>query len=184
MCRPPRVVMIEPGICTGLDGDETVHAMFIGQGSTRTTKVRIERGGMLVLNMPIPSGGVRLPNLDECIRNGPPVAVENAPAYDDAFTDWLTWVLAGQIVIVFPNLLMPKNWSGNFRKRMWQHNKGLQRCPFDGCPIRLVPGRRLTALLWPHVGSDGSPCGHRIHRSPVLEARTVRNGVIACSAHG
>src|SRR5215469_8480388 len=146
VCRPPRVVMIEPGICAGLDGDEAVRAMCIGQGSPRTTKVRIERGGMLVLNMPIPSGGVRLPNLDECIGNGPPVAVENAPAYDDAFTDWLTCVLAGQIVIVLPNFLVPKNGSGNFRKRVWQHNKGLQWCPFDSCAVRLVQGQRLTAL--------------------------------------
>src|SRR5207302_10563835 len=107
--------MIEPGICAGLDGDETVRSMFVCQGATRTTEVGIKRRGMLVLNMPIPPGGVGLPNLAERVGAGPPVTVEHASAYDDALAQWLTCVLPGWVVILPPDLFMPKDRAGNLR---------------------------------------------------------------------
>src|SRR5208282_794496 len=125
MRRPPRVVVIEPRVCPGLDGDETVRSVFIGHGSTRPTEVGIERSGMLIVSVPIPSGGVCLPNLEERVGEGPPVAVKHASAHDDALTDRFPWVLASQIVIFFPDLLMAKNRSCNFRKRVRQQDKGL-----------------------------------------------------------
>src|SRR6516162_7757035 len=146
--------MIEPGICAGLDGDETVSSMFIGQGSTCTREVRIKRGRMLFLDMPIPSGGIRLPNLDECVGDGSPIAVEHASTYDNALTNWLACMLAGQIVILFPYFFVPKNRSGNFRERVWPHDQWVQRRAFDGRAVRLVEGRRLTALGRPFIRLD------------------------------
>src|SRR5579863_3044078 len=113
MGRPPSIVVIEPGICARLDRDETVRSVFIGHGSTGTTEVGIERSGMLVVNVLIPSGGVRLPNLDKCVGHGAPVTVEHTPAYDDALTNWLAGVLAGQIVVFLAYPVVPKNRSGN-----------------------------------------------------------------------
>jgi len=78
---------------------------------------------MLVIDMFVAARGVRLPNLDECVPNGPSVAVKNASADDDALAQRFARMLRSQIVIFFPDFLMPVDWSRDLRQSVRQHNQ-------------------------------------------------------------
>src|SRR5215510_10605810 len=54
--RTPRVVMVAPGVCAGLDRQETVIAFGIGEDASRTKKIGIERRGMVVARVAVASG--------------------------------------------------------------------------------------------------------------------------------
>jgi hypothetical protein len=66
---------------------------------------------MLVFRVPVPAGRIRLPNLNQSVRDRPPVAVEDSSADNDALAEWFAGMLDGQVVVVFPNSLMTVNGS-------------------------------------------------------------------------
>ena len=80
---------------------------------------------MLVLGMSVAARGVRLPNLDEGIRNRATVAVENASADDDALTEGFARVLHRQIVVFLADLFMAVDGPGNLGQRVRQQNQWL-----------------------------------------------------------
>src|SRR5207248_9583281 len=87
MVRPPRIVVIAPGIGAGLDRGEPVPALIVGIDPALATKVRIDRRVMLVRRVLIAAGGVGLPDLDDGARDRPAVLIGNAAVYDDALAE-------------------------------------------------------------------------------------------------
>ena len=73
---------------------------------------------MLVLGMFVTACGVRLPNLNECVRNWPSVTIKNASAHDDPLAEGFTLMLCGQIVIFFSDLFMSVDWPRNLGQRV------------------------------------------------------------------
>src|SRR5215471_2818061 len=133
----PRVVVIEPWIRARFDGYEPILPGLTSQCAASPTEIRIQRSGMLVLGMSVAACGVRLPNLDERIRNRPTVTVQNASADDDPLAEGFTRVLHSQVVVFLPYLFMPVDRSGNLGQRVRQKNQRLERRALPGCLIRL-----------------------------------------------
>ena len=78
---------------------------------------------MLITHVSVPARRIRLPNLDERVWDRASVAVENTSADNDAFTERLTRMLNGQIVIFFSDLFMSIDWTRNLRQGVRQHNQ-------------------------------------------------------------
>ena len=105
--RAPRVRMVLPRIGTGLHCDEFIAAVRGGERATRTREVGIERRWMLVALVPVPSGRVRLPDLDERARDGPSVLLEQAAGHDDSLAKRFAAMLPRQVVVELADLPFP-----------------------------------------------------------------------------
>src|ERR1700685_4420744 len=92
--RTPRVVVIEPGISSWLDGHKTIGAVLIGKRATCSGKVGIEWRGVLVLLMDIAASRIRLPYFNQGTRYGTSVGIEHAPGHDNSFASRLIRMLA------------------------------------------------------------------------------------------
>src|SRR3546814_5450720 len=84
MRRPPRIVMIAPGIGAGLDGDEAIAPRVVGHHPARAGEVRVERRVMLVPRVDVAAAGIGLPDLHQGPRHRAAVFVEHAAAHDNA----------------------------------------------------------------------------------------------------
>ena len=84
MRRPPRVVMVAPGISAGLDRQESIIPFGIGQRPTAAGEIGIERRIVVVDRMRIASGRVGLPQLDQRVRHRPGVFIEQPSRNDNA----------------------------------------------------------------------------------------------------
>src|SRR5579864_1637317 len=93
MRRPPRIVMISPGIFSRTNGYESVAAFRIRHGKPATREIRIERCIVLIVAMEIASGCIGLPDFDKRVRHRPRIFVENAPAHDNALPERYTGML-------------------------------------------------------------------------------------------
>src|SRR3546814_12377870 len=80
MLRPPGIVVIAPGIGAGLDGDEAVAALVVGDGAAIAGEIRIERRVVLVDGVAVTAGRIGLPQFDQRARHRPDVFVEHTPA--------------------------------------------------------------------------------------------------------
>src|SRR3989442_13416112 len=95
----PRVRVVCQGIRAGLDCGEAVASLGVGQAAAGAGEVRVERRGMLVTVVDVPAGGIRLPDLDERVPDGPPVALEHAAADEDPLAERFPCVPARQVVV-------------------------------------------------------------------------------------
>ena len=77
--RPPRVRVVGPRVGAGLDGDEAVPAVGVGERPPGAREVRVERRGVLVGLVPVAAGGVGLPDLDQLAGRGRPSSPSTRP---------------------------------------------------------------------------------------------------------
>src|SRR5262249_7044588 len=103
-----------------LDGHKTVDAFVVGQGPACSAEVGVDRGGMLIFRMPVSAGRIRLPNLDQGVRDGTSVAVEHTSCNNNALAERFACMLDRKVIVVFTNLLVTVNWSGDFRQGVRQ----------------------------------------------------------------
>jgi hypothetical protein len=99
VCGTPRVVVVAPWIRTRLDRREAIATSLSVSTPAETREVRVEWSRPSVGRMPIASGGVRLPDLDERVGHGASVTVEHATAHDDVLPEGFS-VLADRQVVV------------------------------------------------------------------------------------
>ena len=90
---------LPPWIGAGLDGDEPIAALGVGQAPAEPVKFGSSGAGHWSRSVPVASGGVRLPDLDERVRHGASVAVEHATAHDDALPEGFSLVADRQVVV-------------------------------------------------------------------------------------
>src|SRR5262249_15038361 len=95
--RAPGVLVVPPRVRARLDGDEAVAALTVGEAPAGAGEVRVERRGVLVDLVSVPSGGVRLPDLDERAAQRPSFLVEHTPLDDDSLAERLALVLTREI---------------------------------------------------------------------------------------
>ena len=76
-------MVIAPGVATGLDRDEAVMAIGVGQGVTTTGEVGIEWCIVLIDSVQISSSGVGLPDFHQRVCHGPRIFVEYAAGDDN-----------------------------------------------------------------------------------------------------
>lgn len=110
----PGILMVSPRIGTGLDGDKAISPFCVGKCSSCAGKVWIERCRMIVSVMPVASGSIGLPNLNQSVPDRAAIFIQNAAGQDDPFSQRITIMLAGQIIIPFAYRLVPVYGPGNF----------------------------------------------------------------------
>ena len=96
---PPRVLVVAPWVRPGLDRDEAVAPVVVGEAATGAGEVRVERRRVPVDVMVVAARGVRLPDLDQRAAQRAAVLVEHAAADDDPLAERLARVLARQVVV-------------------------------------------------------------------------------------
>src|SRR5205823_5857814 len=97
--RPPRVRVVLPRIRAGLDRDEAISSLRVGQAAAGAGEVGVERRRMPVDLVRVPARRVRLPDLDERVRDRPAGVVEDAPGDDDPLAERLSVVMAGEVAV-------------------------------------------------------------------------------------
>src|SRR5436190_8408496 len=114
MRRPPRVVVIAPGIRAGLDRYEPVAAFAVGQDATDAGEIRIERRVVIVDRVAVAPGGIRLPHFDQRMRDRPGVLVEDTSRHDDPLAKRLAVVLSRQVAVGRLDVVVAEHGSGHF----------------------------------------------------------------------
>src|ERR1044071_8031258 len=134
MRGPPRVRMVQPRICSRLDCEEAVLTVFVRDASTGTIKIGIQGRAMLVNLMMIAARRVGLPDFDQCMRHRPLVFVQNAPDDNEPLPYCFPscGAIAGEVVLAGLHCIRPKDRTCNFRKRLLNWNKPLERCGLHG----------------------------------------------------
>src|SRR5262245_15805009 len=110
--RTPGVRTVRPRIGAGLDGDELVMTLRVGHHAAGAREVRIERRGMLVVDMGVAAAGVGLPDFDERIGHTAAILVDHAAVHDDALAERITRMLARQVAVALADGFMSVNRTG------------------------------------------------------------------------
>src|SRR5262249_6345433 len=128
----PGIGMMAPGIGAGLDADETVAPLPIGHRAALAAKIRIEGSWVLVVFVNIPACRVRLPNLDEGIRDRAPLLIGHAARHDDALAEPLPQVLLGEVGVVVAKSVVPEDGPREFGER-WRDDDQRPGWRGDSC---------------------------------------------------
>src|SRR5665213_4351862 len=113
---PPGVGVIPPRVRARPDGDEAVPSLGIGDAAAGAGEVGIQRGGVLVDGVGIPTRRVRLPHLDQGVADRTTALVEDTAGDDDALTLRLTLVLSGEVVVEWSHAPLPEERTGDLRQ--------------------------------------------------------------------
>ena len=128
MRRPPGIVVVAPGIGAGLDRDEAVAALGVGDArGPAPVKFGSSGAGCWSRDVDVAAGGVGLPDLDQRVRHRPAVLVEHAAGDDDALAERLAGMLAGQVGVARPHALVAVDRAGQLRQRVRQDDQRLLR---------------------------------------------------------
>src|SRR5450631_4828785 len=120
--------MIPPRVRARPDGDEAVPSLGIGDAAAGAGEVGIQRGGVLVDGVGIPTRRVRLPDLDQGVGDRPAALVEDTAGDDDALTLRLALVLSGEVVVEWPHAPLPEERTGDLRQLLRQQAERLAGC--------------------------------------------------------
>ena len=167
----PCVLVVPPRIGAGLDRDEAVAAVVVGERPPGAGEVRVERRGMLV-DLVRDSGRPRSPARPRAARSGrAPVVVEDAAGDDDPLAERFAGVAWRQVGV------------GRRDRVLAEHRPG-QR---DGAPRASSPAR-ATALRARSSGSrDRGTADRRRSRvalSPGVRASSARSAVSSARSAG
>ena len=110
----PRVVVVLPGICAGLDGDEAIAAFGVGDGVAAAGEVWIERRVVLIDRVGVAACGVGLPDFDERVRQRLSVFIDDAAGDDDALAERLGGMLLGEIEGFYVDEVVAEDRAGDF----------------------------------------------------------------------
>ena len=123
MRRAPGVDPVAPRIGAGFDSAEIVIAVFIREGTSATAKIRVYRGQIGVFLVPIATAGIGLPDLNQRVRNGARVFVQNPAMQDDALANRAgsgLGVVLQQVVVDRVDVIMAEHRPGDFADRILQ----------------------------------------------------------------
>ena len=86
--------------------------------------------------MPVATGSVRLPHLDERVRHRSAVGVTDLTAHDDALTVGLDVVLAGQVGVTGLDPVLAEERTCQLRHALRQDDEWLRGSTQDGRAVR------------------------------------------------
>ncbi|MNF27343.1 hypothetical protein D3C84_79950 [compost metagenome] len=129
MGRSPIVGTVAPWIGAGLDRAEAVVAITVGQRTANAAEIRVKRGQVAVLLVPVAATGIGLPHFHQGMGNRLAVLITHATGDNDAFADWQATVIEvqQQIVIVLTHLQMGKIRAAGFGQGLGNAHQCLAR---------------------------------------------------------
>ncbi len=138
--RPPAIDVVAPRIGPRLHRAEIVVARLIGQRAAAAAEIGIDRREIGVLLVPVATAGIGLPELHQRVRHAAPGLVQHAAMHHDPFADGIAvlGVVADQVVVERPDVVMTEHRTGDFRDRAVQRQ---QRIPRRAQHRRFVAGR-------------------------------------------
>src|SRR2546423_4634024 len=95
----PSVHVVTPRIGARLDRGEAVSTLIVSQATSDTRETGIQRSGMLVTLVGVPSSSVGLPDLDELPAHRTSVTVQNPAADRDPLPQRLNTMLTREIAV-------------------------------------------------------------------------------------
>jgi len=147
--RPPRIVMIAPGIGAGLDRREPVPAAVVGIDAAFAAKIRIRRRVVLVGGMLIAARCVGLPDLDDRAGDRPTVLVGDPAVPDDALPQ-RRFAVQHRQVGDWRKQSRAKMRTGDLGDRMRQRHQTFSRMPLMRAAVSgRVIGRLRSRLVRP-----------------------------------
>ena len=81
--------MVTPGIGARFQRMEHITALMIRDAAPTTKKIGVDRCVMPVDLVDVATGGIGLPDLDQCVGLGPAFIIKHPPGDDDAFAQGL-----------------------------------------------------------------------------------------------
>ncbi|MNO75018.1 hypothetical protein D3C76_660420 [compost metagenome] len=137
--RAPVIRAVAPWVRAGLDGAEAVVAVAVGQATANATEVRVQRGQVAVVLVPVAAAGVGLPHFYQGVGHRFAVLVDNPAGNDDALTDWQATVVEvqQQVMVVGTETQVGEIRAGGFADRLRDADQCLARGAGNG---RLVVG--------------------------------------------
>src|SRR5262249_24553789 len=106
---PPGVLVVAPRVRAGLDRDEAVAAVVAGEAAAGAREVRVERRRVPVDLVVVAAGCIRLPDLDQRAADRPALVVEHAAGDNDPLAERVTFVLACQVVVAGPDVVLTED---------------------------------------------------------------------------
>ncbi len=108
---------------------KVVVAGVVGQRAAAAAEIRIDRRQIGVLLVPVAAAGIGLPELDQRVRHAAAGLVEHAAVDDDALADGIAvlGVIADQVVVERPEIVVAEHRSGDLRDRILQRQQRLAR---------------------------------------------------------
>jgi len=143
--RPPGVVVVAPRVGAGLDGDELVVSLGVGQRATDPGEVRVQWARPVVRLVPVAAARVGLPDLHQRVRHRAAVAVAQRAVHDDPLADRLAGMLPGQVVVQRTDPAGPEHRAGDLGEPLRQQDQGLAGVAQRGGPVAGEVQRRLVA---------------------------------------
>ncbi|MNN07516.1 hypothetical protein D3C81_1203430 [compost metagenome] len=139
--RAPIIRAIAPWVRAGLDGTEAVVAVTVGQATTHTAEVRVQRGQVTVVLVAVAAASIGLPHFHQGVGHRFAVLVDHPAGNDDALTDRQAAVVEvqQQVMVVGAETQVGEIRAGGFADRLRDADQCLARRAGNGS---LVVGRQ------------------------------------------
>jgi hypothetical protein len=163
MRGPPGVQVVAPWVGARLDRDEPVAALAVGQAPAGAVEVGVERGVVVVDAVVVAAGRVGLPDLQERVRDRPPVGIEDPAGEDDPLAERGGAVAAGQVRVRGGDPLGAEQRAGDLGEALGQEGGAALGGAQEGGPVRRGVERRVhpgRPLVGRQVQAAG--CGRRV----------------------
>src|SRR5690625_47106 len=171
--RPPRVRVVLPWVGTRAHGDEPVPPLGVGHGPPDTGEVGVQRRRPVVPDVAVSPGGVGLPDLDQGVRNGTTVLLEDAAMHDDPLPLRLVIVLAGEVVVELADAILAQHRPGQLTEALRDEPERLLRVPQPGGRVLRAVGRAVNALVRHAVARQDEVCRVRHRPHPHASSTTA-----------
>ena len=119
--------MVAPRIRAGLDRDEAIVALVVGEGAARAQEIRIERRRMIVARVAIASRRIGLPDLHQGMRHAAAVFIHHPAGHDDALALWRLGEMQRQVVIGLADRVVSVDGPGEFADGVGNADQRLPR---------------------------------------------------------
>ena len=134
---PPGVGVIAPRVGAGLDRDEPVPALGVGQAAARAGEVRVQRGRVVVDLVRYRPAALACQISTSVSGHGPPVAVQHPAGDDDPLAQRLAGVLGGQVGVGGRDPPLAEQRPGDLGQPLRQQQQRLaaaRAAPWTGTP--------------------------------------------------
>src|SRR5436309_476719 len=160
--RSPRVWVILPGIGARANRDEAIHAVLVREAAAVAEEVGIQRRVVLIHAVPVPAGGIGLPDLNERVGQRRPALVEHAAGDDDPLSHRLGACphVRRQVAVLRVDRAECRSRAGDLGQGMRQRDEWLFRSAARRGTVRLVQirwERRWVASGTVHYGLPFPP---------------------------
>ena len=159
----PGVVVVAPRVRPGLDREEAVATLVVGQAAPGAGEVGVQRRRPVVDDVLVAPAGVGLPDLDQRVAQRLALGVEHPAGDDDPLADRLALVLGRQVgVLRRDRQRLAQRRAGDLRDRVRKVDQRLLGMAQRGRLVRRVVQRRVRGSVLAQVAA------RRVHHRGVV----------------